>query len=51
MTLWDQLGGRTWGERAGSPPGGLGPRRRRAGRRRGPALLRRAGPGARRRRP
>jgi hypothetical protein len=35
MTLWDQLGGRTWSQRAGSePPDGAGPPRRRQGRRR-----------------
>ena len=35
MTLWDQLGGRTWSQRAGSQqPDGPGPPRRRQGRRR-----------------
>jgi len=41
MTLWNQLGGRTWGERSGSRPEGPGPTRRRRNRRRSPAPLRR----------
>jgi hypothetical protein len=44
MTLWEQLGGRTWGERAGSQPDGPGPSRRRRNRRRKPAQLRRRSP-------
>jgi hypothetical protein len=35
MTLWDQLGGRTWSQRADAQPAdGSGPPRRRQGRRR-----------------
>jgi hypothetical protein len=35
MTLWDQLGGRTWNRRAGwRQPEGAGPPRRRQARRR-----------------
>jgi DMSO/TMAO reductase YedYZ molybdopterin-dependent catalytic subunit len=42
MTLWDQLGGRTWSQRANAQPGdGSGPPRRRQSRRRKLAQARR----------
>jgi hypothetical protein len=42
MTLWDQLGGRTWSQRADvRSPDGAGPPRRPQGRRRKAAELRR----------